>query len=604
MAVVSPQGNSLGANAASVRPSRWRLTYALELLAVEGSKAANRVLGLPLNPEAVTYAPHAATEVSPTVGGVAVEQSGFILTDIEVKGTAGLATKRGWSAGTLEAAGDLIQADGNRLHEELRRFFSIYDFLMSQPETNYRFILAWHDHIQGRHYMVVPTSGFVVRRDAAQHRRHRAFEFRLQAVADYHAARRAFFDDGVLATIRRGVGRAIDAVRMISGYVEDARAFVAEAEAFVVGPLRAALAAADELVAAGTALVEGTLQFMAAPLGAARAWVDAIDRWGVALEAALERGWDNVEAAADALLAQRDLQQSMAAEAAGLLAQPDIWAQGVDDREADMAALRLGPAAQVAADEATARPTSTLARGLEGDSARRVVEAARAGEAERVDPVTGRTLPARRWTGVRRYLVRAGDTLVGIATRELGSPSEWEAILRANPDLRAPYISLAGLPATVRPGDYLLVPSADTAELGAASGGPGLAQDPERALLGVDFALDAEGEWTADGERVGVRLIGGFDNYVQGVGRIRLATELGENLLYPHVGMARPIGERAGQAQLESVAVSARAAVAQDPRTAEIQPTEVDAADGRLDIVLRARPRGSTGWRALRQPVR
>jgi len=79
------------------------------------------------------------------------------------------------------------------------------------------------------------------------------------------------------------------------------------------------------------------------------------------------------------------------------------------------------------------------------------------------------------------YKVRRGDTLSGIAKRELGSAQRWRDIQRLNPDLD---------PARLRPGQILVLPPRDASPGGgegkalaaeaAARGGEGAAQDDAR----------------------------------------------------------------------------------------------------------------------------
>lgn len=580
---------------ANNEPSRWQLLYALELFAVDGEQAASRVLGLPVNPQGVSYRPLAAVEVTPTAGGVSVEESGFILTGIEVRGTFGLKARRGWGAGTLTAPGDFVFGDGLRLHEELVAFFELYDRIKRDPNANYQFMLAWHDFVSGRHYVVVPEGeGLVVDANAQEHRIHRPYAFRLKAVADYQSTRRNFFDDGIVADLRTGIGRAVEAVNMLTGYVEDARAFVTLLEAEITTPMRAAFTAVENLVFTATDLAAGAASLISAPFRFAFEVIDAVERWGGAIEARFGAGgWNAFDATLDRLLGVRELQQRTLDEVQVLAAQPDLWGEATKPGDEDFDA---NPDARVGADEAASGQPGLGRRASPGSATRRTTAQARDGRRPRTPD----------YRGQRRYAVREGDTLVAIAARELGSPDRWRAILEANPDLRAPYISGTGLPGTVAPGQVLMLPANDTEALGGGTRGARLGAEPDEAILGRDFELDEDGEWIPiePGPATAVRRIGGVANWVQAVGRIKLRTRIGQNLLYPHLGLATPIGEVNGIAQVDAVALSARTVVAQDPRTADISELTVEDGGDRIDLVISARAKQQTGFRLLRQPVR
>lgn len=582
-----------------VRPSRWRYTYAVGLMALAPSPgnpagaAASYVVNLPMNPRVHTVKAEGAVSETFTAGGVVIEEDGFIVHDIEVEGTCGLSMKRGQAAD-----GTWIFADGNVLFEELNKVFDKWSEGKKNAAINATFVMTWHDFIRDRHYVVYPKQ-HEVPRDAGSSRIHRVYKFTLRAVGTVETTLRSFFDDGVLGDIRDAVTTAIDCLNAATGYAEDARAFIAEADAYVAGINRDAVAALDAMVAAGAGIITGVQRFMALPRRIADDWQVAIDRWVGALEAALEtRPWLPGDPDAERNLAALDVARAAGDEVRILRANRDVWSPTFDEQAAERDSALEGATtpltdAEIAAG-GTAGAPGLASRVTPGTAARITTERSRAAGAR----------PTRtRYTGQRAVTIRQGDTMVGIAVRELGSPSSWIDILDANPDLRPPYISAAGHPGTVGPGDTLIVPTAGGGT-DLAGDGPALGVDPEAEFLGIDFELDANGEWLADSAASDGRKVRGVDNLVQAIERIKFRTPLGENLLYPHVGIVAPVGRPRSPGTPAAVALAARTVLAQDDRIAGINGIEtVDAGDA-LYVEIDTTVRGSSGRRVLRQPVR
>lgn len=138
------------------------------------------------------------------------------------------------------------------------------------------------------------------------------------------------------------------------------------------------------------------------------------------------------------------------------------------------------------------------------------------------------------------YAVRTGDTLQGIAARMLGGAGRWRDIAVIN-GLTPPYVSLAGLPGTVGPGDKLVLPADATQSeqmQGAAQ------SDDEREFYGVDFAIDRNGrmpvepgEYPAD-----VQYVSGEQCVRQGL-EITFRTTQGDDVYQPWFGVPAAVGD-------------------------------------------------------------
>jgi len=585
-----------------IRPSRWRYCYALELFAiVPNSAPANRVLHLGVNPKVVETTVESAVSETFTAGGVVIEETGLTVADIEIQGTFGLALKRGQNV-----AGEWIFADGNVLFEHFVAFFDLWSIYKANPQLNATVLMVWHDFIRDKHWVVYPRR-IRVPRNAAESRVHRTYDIALRAVAPFESTIKGFFDDGVLGAIKGGVAGAVDALNMVTGYAEDARAFLAETNNYIEGISRDALTAVDALVAAGAGILNGTSETLRAPLRIAQDWTTAIARWTGVLEDALDSDrWSPGSVQARRSLANLDTARSIQTETESLTADPDLWSPTFDERSGARRGAIAGATRPLIDDEVAAGTTTGGGAGLAsrvtpGSADRRATERSRAARAQ---GGPGSTSPgARRYRGQRAVTVREGDSIIGIAVRELGSPDAWVDILDANPDLRPPYISLVALPGTVQPGGTLIVPTVE--DVNAAGGpGPALGEDADTAFLGTDFALGEDGEWAVDPTTGDIALVRGVDNVVQAVERVRWRTVLGENLLYPHLGIAAPIGRPGSPGVPAAIAVSARAALATDDRITGVQQVETVVDGDQVSIEFHAAIRGVSGRRVLRQPVR
>lgn len=134
------------------------------------------------------------------------------------------------------------------------------------------------------------------------------------------------------------------------------------------------------------------------------------------------------------------------------------------------------------------------------------------------------------------YIVKAGDSLQGIAARFLGDSGRWRDIAVLN-GLVPPYVSLSGLPGTAAPGDKLVLP-ADASQAEQIQG------DNGGELYGVDFAIDADGnmpvepgEYPAD-----VQYVSGVQCVRQGL-EITFRTTQGEDLYQPWFGVPDAVGD-------------------------------------------------------------
>jgi len=580
------------------RPSRWRFTYAFELVAIDGTgRGANRVFNFPINPEHIHVTAVPGAEATYTAGGVVLEESGFVVHDVVIGGTTGIELKRGWKlekADPHKPETGLTFRDGNELFKQLVRWFEFYWSLKRNQEVAAKWCMVFHDFRLGRHWLILPQ-GFDDHRNAREHRLHYPYEIRFRAVADYDALQL----EGVMAALAavRDFGDTINNVILdVAGYVADAEALVAEVDSAIVGSLQRSIAAVRAVVdglagvAAGVRNMANIKRRLAVDaqrvIGGVRAdLLGSSDDGGTNQAEAWEPGNRTASVAMGGRASARRAEAAMDT----ILAERDLWQPSLTDSHTTRDANAQGDAALSDAEVATDAPSHVGldARVTPGSRFRRALQAAR---------------PSRRaYSGVREYVVCQGDTIRGLAVDEVGDGEAWFDIAELN-GLRAPYFSPTGMPNTARPGDRIWLPTLGAE--GNATAGP--QQDREKIeemALGVDFELGDNGDLVLNSARTGYRLVRGMDCYVQGLQRVRFATKLGENPVYPSVGILAPIGEQSGAGMVAAIALSVRRACFTDPRTQDVVDLEVrDEGDGAF-VEVEVMPRALVGPVLVRRGI-
>ena len=580
----------------SVRPSRWRLTYAfeLQLWKLDGGQDAgsNRVVNLPINPQEYRVTANAAQATQHTVGGIAADENGWVELDIVVAGTCGLAPKRGWSAGTGFFGGNLVYGDGNLLWRELRNLFRVYGKL-AQEGGALTPRMVWHDFRLDDHWIVIPKVWDMDRR-ASEHRLHYPYRIEMTAVGADEAPSGGVF--GLFEAIRNVVAAIVAAVNTITGFVRDAGAFIGAISNLVDTVIAAVQSAGRDLLAAAADLLAGISDVLNVSLDIALGWRSTVSdlRSAVADHIAGRDPWTPRNERGSQSEHLYAIAGGMEEALDGILAHPEAFSRSWPLTAGRSRQLTRGEAllSQAEVDAAVDAPPATV-RGL----------------SVRATPGSGLRRGAAppdeqppQYVGQRAYEVREGDTILSVAAREMGSSDLWVDLAAANL-LLAPYFSRLGLPRTAQPGQVIQIPVlANGARAFAAAGGE-TRGDADLVALGLDVYLRTDGEWEIDASGADIRVVGGIDNYAQALERIRFQTEVGSNLVFPPVGILAPIGEPQAHGVPEAIAVSVRRAVLQDSRSEAIKRlTLVDEGDG-VSVEVEVVPRGGRGSRVLRRAV-
>jgi hypothetical protein len=583
----------------SLRPSRFRLTYGFELQIWNTGGTQSSVssyVNLPINPERYDVPARYAVDIKPTIGGVSVEEAGFVSFDFTVAGTCGISGKTGWAPGTYSngklSGGGIFFADGTTIWRQLRLLFQVYSDILTDGGPN-RPRLIWHDFENDDHWIVIPTS-YNFDRDKDTTRMHYPYEIELTAVG-FDAGASIPGEASIVRTVEAAVGTAVGAVNVITSFATDAGALIREANGLVTSTTNAVLGASNNLASAAAGIRDGIRDTIALPENVARAYRNSVQAWKAALGADLDVATSGGGAVTDPTTSVAIARYALASDTddqyAVLLAQPETFGESFTDDTARDAALFAGESLISDTEIASATAAFPLNQREQQLNTARVTP----GTAQRRGVVTAesnaQSSQPRGYTGARTYVVGVADTILSIAQREMGSGDLWIDIVRLN-HLSAPYISAIGLPGTAATGATILIPTND---------GQGIVPKPaqltqeqtEAKVLGTDLALDANGSWQVDpANGSDWLLVSGIPNYIQALEKIRFKTDLGSNLMFPWLGILAPIGEPNGPGQPDAVALAVRRVVLSDSRTQSVSDFVVVDGGDIIDVTLTAVPRG------------
>jgi len=170
--------------------------------------------------------------------------------------------------------------------------------------------------------------------------------------------------------------------------------------------------------------------------------------------------------------------------------------------------------------------------------------------------------------------LRQNETLMDLAARAAGGYAAWSSIASLN-DVQPPFPGPANQ-ALASSGTPLLLPGSVVPPAGATP--PTYAAN----VLGVDYDFGPingpQPAWLGD-----IQLIAGYTNYARALGR-RLQTPLGTLIYHPGYGSRIPyeIGAVQGVDEASRLAAFGAAALAADPRTANVLSAVATAQPGRL----------------------
>ncbi len=596
----------------------FELEFPAEAVAADnegaGGQTNSYIYPLVLNPESIRIVDNFTLSKTPTSnGGLYIEESGVLEKALVIRGTTGMRPRVGrvqtgaptYPTASFNLPNTFIPArgrptaqaafSGQRHFQFLQdKIFRVYGDLKRAPQFSERTVMNWHNVKDEEHFRVVPER-FTMTRDI---RRRFLYEYEIVCavvgLANAVTTRliepdRNVFDriNDAIRTVRKAVNYARAAIQDVVNFADEVNNVVRNASG-VINDAAQIVQSVDDAVTAiervGTTLV--TL-----PLNAVRANITAIEDLSQNLTGLPFRV---AQSAAQSLRRVADALDHFAFL-------PDIFDESpvnqlVRDANRNVNAQRSTDAQLRAA--AAAPPTSVI------EASRRDGTAAPGDLARLQDPLYA-TPAGVQVRSANAQVVQGGENIAAIAGRYLGDARRWRELAAFN-QLRFPYISDAGLPNTLRPGDTILIPSEAPPQNvsrtpGIYPGDPNI--DAEERVLGRDFALiedrdDGFVDFAVDANGTDFTQTAGVGNLTQAL-RTRLTTERGTSPLLREMGYRPLIGLGFASADADIARIRLGEAVSADPRIDSLQAVEL--VPGTSDAV---QVRISATVRGFREPVR
>ncbi len=544
--------------------------YALEIrgprgpTSTQGNQIGPPMFVFPLGPQSVRKSTRYRQTLTPTLGGLVSEERGVAWVDITISGNFGLAPKFGYDSTTESAlAGDKPNIAWDSpvsgplwTRKMIANIFDRYAAMKARADENSQTVLVWHNFKDDEHWIVVPKMVDLERNVSS--RLMYPFTIQLQAIAR------------TTPTPLRPVPRTFASV-------------VANTQ----NAIRVARAAVDVFSSARDTLtsVASQIRYVVAQIDSI---IDSAAQGQRAVTAFIELGQRTSDIAGAAVASARQIAE-LAANLEGIREFPaarDQLNKLVDTYDSLQACAEFQTSATAA--ESTANAESNQDSGAPADPGDPTVTGTYASQARAGLTGTKRTYSQR--DGWAPHTVSAGETLESIALEELGSADQWYEIAVLN-ELRAPYISWAGLPGTATIGSTILIPkSIPTRKTAAAT--DSASASPE-ALYGTDMLLYEPAASMVGRPVVDLRInprttkdvatIAGVSNLVQAT-QMRLWTERGAYTLDPGYGMPAPIGYPNTEANVVAIRQAAASTLASDSRIRTIQSMTITQIDDTVDV--------------------
>ena len=523
----------------------------------------------PVGPQAIRMAREYRQAITPTLGGLCVEERGLAWIDITIEGNFGLSPKYGadttgvFGVDTDQAWGVpwMTPLSGPKWTQRMfAHFLDRYAAAKSRPDENHKTTLVWHDFKNDEHWIVIPIKAELNR--TLQDRMMYPFTLQFRAVARTTAT----LPPPKPPSIARVLSAAQNAVRM-------ARAAVG-----ILGDASDTLTAALGQVRYYAATIDSVLDEMTSSAARLTYFLDTADRLASDIGGMYFRSITELtQVVIDEADSNPDFPES---------ARQALYA-AVDQYDR----MRAQPDLQVTSTQEERRTQALL-------NSRSASLSASLVEARANAPSTPKERAFSKWVGWRPYIVAAGDTLRNIASRIVGDPSKWYEIALMN-SLKAPYISLSGLPGTVAIGDTIMIPATVNAKKTTTSSAPD--DTTALGLYGRDIRLFETAGSRAGRTQVDIRIdpktgkdvarIEGVPNLVQAC-QLKLWTEQGTHMLDPSYGTPLVVGYPNTAATVVALRSAVRAGLSRDSRIDKVLSMIVVAEDDTVDVEATILPVG------------
>ena len=571
---------------------------------------------LPLSPQNIALdEPFTVATVPGINGGLVVEENGIVERTLRLSGVTGFApsSMRQQTANlqnsvvrSFLARGEYYEHNSGKLSGQRHlqflqdRVFRAYADLKRDPKFSRGVRLFFHNLKDREGWEVVPTA-FTVNRRAPKST---LYYYEISLIVIGPSDEIQFYEPGGVASqyterfgksvskfrftilksaaelgwkelVRQALARARKALEKISAAINDVIKYVDEVQNFIRDVRQSIRQLVDEVLGWVGAIVRTVDQIIAIPgdlLKTATRIVDSVR--DVAIAVAKTAG--TVASLPDSLAAMwhrlGDAIEQFQGIAVFYNQEREAAQRGLlSARGQDSVRASLG----VSTNAIEARTIGELSRAGTAPTLSEVVSALQGAGDVRVPQINSLTY----------YAVRGSDNISALAARYLGDAEFWWVIAELN-GLQHPYISNIPLPGTVRPGQTLLIPSTSPVSPEGARGGviTDAASSAEVRTLYRDMRLSESsrnrGRYDLELDPVkgyrDVKYVEGVDNLQQAL-RTRLETTLGENPIFPTLGIPRIVGVGNADVDTEIVRIMVGRAITADGRVAGVNSIRVSA---------------------------
>lgn len=500
---------------------------------------------LPLNPERYTLSEPFQSTLTPTEDNfVVAEENGLIIREITIEGTPGLSKKRGPSF-----LGDQGSLTGNAHFLHLRNLFRRYSIAKKASGGAAYIRMVFHSLRDDDHFIVVPRT-FETPRDARTTRMHYTYRITMAVIGNA--------DNALISTERDGFDFFTDGLGAIASAFNDARAAFAEITKNLdaikrkVANIQAVMLQAAGFINSVGNMLRATSSLINYPLQLVAGVLETIDRAANDLATSVVDSTTGIYGEAERSI------RRMASAIDRMAAIPEMFGPDPMERmRRDFAGEKRLTAIDIASQTAgaTVGTRTRLAVGSGNEAG----------------------LDLTSYRGLRRERVDRTDTVTSLAAQYRSSE---ELIILIN-NLRFPYITDAGGPGILKPGDIILIPVKD--EVSGDQMTPGNEYlTADEALYGIDLALDQKQlqqnrlDISVNTTTTGLdaELARGLNNVIQGT-EITVRTERGSTVFVPTVGVKRSVGVKGTIQHVIMAALNLREGILTDPRIEGILDTTV-----------------------------
>ncbi len=575
---------------------------------------------LPINPDKFEYTLPFANELTPQQeGGVVVDDTGIVIATITMSAQTGFKLRRQRTkfrggtgskfTGFLADVGDVFGQDvsGQMAFWILAsKCFEGYSELKADPETSAGSSMELHIPKDTLALEVVPKS-FALTRSASSERVTYRYSVTLEVIGQADALDLSALEDeddifdqilDTITTIKDTLGQIAATVdditamadslkrvwQGLTGFLDDIATIVRSCTDFVTGIKsyinipKAFMQSTADLAEDAATLFSDTATLPADVGQSFAALGDYASALIVASRGHYKGAWQDVADAYNKRTTGR-------------------WSDSItDDDEKE----KIADTAQNATDAAGALTPDQVygADFLPGDERRSQLAQA------------SRRLKTGDYTGFIEKPVGQGDTLAGIAARELGDARKWPDLALVN-NLSPPYVTSGPkLPGTLQPGSRIIIPVNKPVQPAQVltTGNPSVGGSQADAHLGVDYEYVqiSKGQWgwkidATHGAVDGIKT-NGIGNLAQALGS-RLRTERGTNILFPNIGLPRLVGVNQAENPATEVTLRVRQQILADPRVERLRSATFKVVQDAVTIDIKAQPVGATTDRVISQTL-